>query len=81
MAKANLANIICDAITDIKNILASSTVKSPLLMERLKREEQQLQNELYEEIRKKRSPFKRQKAGSPNTPIPKKINQGGQDDN
>ncbi|WP_419656034.1 hypothetical protein [Desulfosarcina variabilis] len=61
MRKGAYATQICNAITEIRENLSSGAVKSSLLIERLKKEEQRLLNELYEEFEKKGLGSKRTK--------------------
>jgi len=55
MAKKNLINEICDAITEIKKILASPGVKNELLIKTLENRELELLHDLHEAIEKRAS--------------------------
>ena len=55
MAKKNLINEICDAITEIKEILASPGVKNELLRKTLENRELELLHDLHAAIEKRAS--------------------------
>lgn len=59
MAKKNRTNEICDAITEIRKILVSSSVQADLLRQNLEQKEKDLLNDLYEEVKKKTRRTKR----------------------
>ena len=67
MAKKNIFNEICDAITEIKKILASPDVKNELLRKTLGDRLLELLNELYEAHIKGTSRSKKTRTKKTNT--------------
>ena len=61
MVKRNRINEICEAISEIRKIMASGSVQSGLLKESLEQKERALLNDLFEEVKKKTRQTKRAK--------------------
>jgi len=75
MAKKNLIKEVCDAITEIKKILASPDVKNELLRKTLENRKLELLNELYEAVKKKAS-IRPTKPNTPNYHRKNNLNKG-----
>ena len=79
MAKKNRTNETCNAITEIRKILASSSVQAGLLQQNLEQQEKELLNYLYEEVKKKTRQTKRAKASVKKAENPNNPQKGGAD--
>ena len=81
MAKVNRTKEICGAITEIRKILASSSVQAGLLRKSLEQQEKDLLNDLYEEVKKKIRQTKRAKVVVKKPENSNNPTKGGSDEN
>ena len=80
MVKRNRINEICEAIAEIREIMASGSVQSGLLRESLEQKERALLNDLFEEVNKKPRQTKRTKTAVKKAENSNRPMKGGGDD-